>query len=51
MFKTMIKIANVWVAASQAVPRSKARTLANFYRGPYASPNVQDAKVVRVAHV
>lgn len=48
MFKTVIKIANVWVDASQLVTRAQARYLANYYRGPYASPNVVAAKVVRV---
>lgn len=48
MFKTVIKIANVWVDASQDTTRAQARRLANFYRSPYASPNVAGAKVVRV---
>lgn len=48
MFKTVIKIANVWVAASQAIPRSQARRIANAYRAGLVSPHVVAAKVVRV---
>lgn len=48
MFKTVIKIANVWVDATGDVPRSTARRLARFYRSGYVSPNVLEAKVVRI---
>lgn len=49
MFKVMVKVANVWVYATQAVPRSQARRLARFYRvNPNLYPNVHGTKVVRV---
>jgi hypothetical protein len=48
MFKTVIKIANVWVDATGSTTRAQARKLAKFYREGYVSPNVVTAKVVRV---
>ncbi len=48
MFKVMVKIGNVWVCATQAIPRAQARRFAQFYRAGHVSPNVSSAKVVRV---
>lgn len=48
MFRTVIRIAGSWVAASDNIPRAHARRLARAYREGLMSPNVTAAKVVRV---
>lgn len=48
MFKVMVKVGRAWVDATQVIPRSQARRIANTYRAGHISPYVTSAKVVRV---